>query len=131
MIKAAAEDKQVPNRNEQTKTAILGLEEWIRRNRGALNSTDGQAARYMLAVILEEQAQSGITRDQQGVPSRVTTPSRQTLTRVEKLLKDIADEMQKRGPRARVVEFAGVGHAPMLLAEDQIKVVKDFLLAPE
>jgi pimeloyl-ACP methyl ester carboxylesterase len=47
------------------------------------------------------------------------------------LLKDTADEMQKRGPRARLVEFAGVGHAPMLLAEDQIRVVTDFLLAPE
>jgi hypothetical protein len=29
------------------------------------------------------------------------------------------------------VEFAGIGHAPMLMADDQIKVVKDFLLAPE
>jgi len=37
--------------------------------------------------------------------------------------------MQQRGPHARLVEFAGVGHAPMLMAEDQIKVVKDFLLA--
>jgi pimeloyl-ACP methyl ester carboxylesterase len=47
------------------------------------------------------------------------------------LQKDTAEQMQKRGPRARLVEFAGVGHAPMLMAEDQIKVVKDFLLAPE
>ena len=46
------------------------------------------------------------------------------------LLKHTANEMQKRGPRARLVEFAGVGHAPMLLAEDQINVVTDFLLAP-
>lgn len=47
------------------------------------------------------------------------------------LLKATADEMQKRGPRARLVEFSGVGHAPMLMAPDQIKVVTDFLLAPE
>ena len=47
------------------------------------------------------------------------------------LLKATAEEMQTRGPRARLVEFAGVGHAPMLMAADQIKVVKDFLLAPE
>ena len=47
------------------------------------------------------------------------------------LLKPTAEEMQKRGPRARLVEFAGIGHAPMLMADDQIKVVKDFLLAPE
>lgn len=47
------------------------------------------------------------------------------------LLKETAEQMQKRGPHARVVEFPGIGHAPMLMAEDQIKVVKDFLLAPE
>jgi pimeloyl-ACP methyl ester carboxylesterase len=42
---------------------------------------------------------------------------------------ETAMQMQQRGPRPRLVEFAGVGHAPMLMAEDQIKVVKDFLLA--
>ncbi|CAL94130.1 alpha/beta fold hydrolase [Azoarcus olearius] len=35
--------------------------------------------------------------------------------------------MGERGPRARTVEFPGVGHAPMLMAEDQIAVVRDFL----
>jgi len=45
------------------------------------------------------------------------------------LLHETAMQMQQRGPRPRLVEFAGVGHAPMLMAEDQIKVVKDFLLA--
>ncbi len=47
------------------------------------------------------------------------------------LLKTTAEEMQKRGPHAWLVEFSGVGHAPMLMAEDQIAVVKDFLLSPE
>ncbi|MEO8441396.1 MAG: alpha/beta hydrolase [Betaproteobacteria bacterium] len=47
------------------------------------------------------------------------------------LLRSTAEEMQTRGPRARLVEFAGIGHAPMLMADDQIEVVKDFLLAPE
>jgi len=47
------------------------------------------------------------------------------------LLPDIADEMCKRGPRARIIEFSGIGHAPMLLTEDQIAVVRDFLLMPE
>jgi pimeloyl-ACP methyl ester carboxylesterase len=41
-----------------------------------------------------------------------------------------ADEMQSRGPRPRIVEFAGIGHAPMLMSDDQIAVVRDFLLAP-
>jgi pimeloyl-ACP methyl ester carboxylesterase len=41
-----------------------------------------------------------------------------------------ARAMSERGPRARVVEFAGVGHAPMLLARDQVDVVLDFLRNP-
>jgi len=47
------------------------------------------------------------------------------------LLQETAQQMQARGPRAALAEFAGVGHAPMLMAEDQIRVVKDFLLAAE
>ena len=38
-----------------------------------------------------------------------------------------AAEMSQRGPKPRVVEFAGVGHAPMLLAADQVDVVVAFL----
>jgi pimeloyl-ACP methyl ester carboxylesterase len=45
------------------------------------------------------------------------------------LSKDIALAMTQRGPRARLVEFPGVGHAPMLMSADQISVVRDFLLA--
>ena len=35
--------------------------------------------------------------------------------------------MAERGPRPRVVEFAGVGHAPTLIAEEQVRAVLDFL----
>ncbi|ALV07846.1 alpha/beta fold hydrolase [Roseateles depolymerans] len=38
-----------------------------------------------------------------------------------------AQAMTLRGPRARVVEFAHVGHAPTLVTEDQIAVVEAFL----
>jgi pimeloyl-ACP methyl ester carboxylesterase len=41
----------------------------------------------------------------------------------------VADEMTRRGPKAKLVEFAGIGHAPPLLSEDQIGPVRDFLLA--
>lgn len=44
------------------------------------------------------------------------------------LLHDVAQQMTQRGPRPRLVEFEGVGHAPMLMAQDQIQVVRDFLL---
>ena len=41
-----------------------------------------------------------------------------------------ARAMTERGPKARLHEFAGVGHAPMLIDAEQIAVVKEFLLAP-
>ena len=43
------------------------------------------------------------------------------------LLAETAQEMTRRGPKAKLVEFAGIGHAPMLMAEDQIGVVTEFL----
>ena len=41
---------------------------------------------------------------------------------------DTAHAMTQRGPRASLVEFAGVGHAPTLVAETQVKTVVNFLL---
>jgi pimeloyl-ACP methyl ester carboxylesterase len=40
-----------------------------------------------------------------------------------------AQAMTQRGPRAELVEFAGVGHAPTLVAADQVAAVANFLLA--
>ena len=37
-------------------------------------------------------------------------------------------EMARRGPKAKVIEIPGVGHAPTLLAAEQIALVRDFLL---
>jgi pimeloyl-ACP methyl ester carboxylesterase len=39
-----------------------------------------------------------------------------------------AHAMTQRGPKAQLMEFAGVGHAPTFIALDQVKVVVDFLL---
>jgi pimeloyl-ACP methyl ester carboxylesterase len=44
------------------------------------------------------------------------------------LTPETAKAMQMRGPCAKLVEFAGVGHAPTLTTADQIQVVADFLL---
>ncbi|MBI5440451.1 MAG: alpha/beta hydrolase [Deltaproteobacteria bacterium] len=44
------------------------------------------------------------------------------------LTSETAKEMKRRGPRARVVEFGGVGHAPALMAADQVGVVRDWLV---
>lgn len=41
-----------------------------------------------------------------------------------------AQAMTQRGPKARLVEFQGVGHAPMLVQPDQREAVRSFLLSP-
>jgi pimeloyl-ACP methyl ester carboxylesterase len=46
------------------------------------------------------------------------------------LLRQTAEEMTQRGPRAQLLEFDGIGHAPALMSEDQIAVVKAFLEGP-
>jgi pimeloyl-ACP methyl ester carboxylesterase len=38
--------------------------------------------------------------------------------------------MTQRGPVARLHEFPGIGHAPMLVQPEQRRVVREFLLAP-
>jgi pimeloyl-ACP methyl ester carboxylesterase len=40
-------------------------------------------------------------------------------------------EMTRRGPQARLIEFAGVGHAPTLVPDDQVEAVASFLLQPD
>src|SRR5262245_14567114 len=44
------------------------------------------------------------------------------------LTRETAVEMTRRGPRAKVVEIRGVGHAPTLLHADQIAIVREFFL---
>jgi pimeloyl-ACP methyl ester carboxylesterase len=39
-----------------------------------------------------------------------------------------AQAMTQRGPKARLLEFAGVGHAPTFVAADQVQAVVEFLL---
>lgn len=45
------------------------------------------------------------------------------------LTRETSVQMAQRGPRPRVVEIPGVGHAPTLLHAEQIDVVSEFLLA--
>ncbi|MDR3005701.1 MAG: alpha/beta hydrolase [Acidovorax sp.] len=42
-----------------------------------------------------------------------------------------AQDMQQRGPRAQCVTLENVGHAPTLVAADQVQVVRDFVLGRE
>jgi pimeloyl-ACP methyl ester carboxylesterase len=45
------------------------------------------------------------------------------------LTRETVAEMRSRGPRAHAVEVAGVGHAPTLMKQHQIAIVREFLLA--
>jgi len=44
------------------------------------------------------------------------------------LSRETAAEMTQRGPRAQLVEIPGVGHAPMFMQDEQIALVRQFLL---
>ena len=44
------------------------------------------------------------------------------------LARDVALAMTRRGPKARLVEFEGVGHAPTFVTDNQVEVVTSFLL---
>jgi pimeloyl-ACP methyl ester carboxylesterase len=41
-----------------------------------------------------------------------------------------AQAMTQRGPKAKLREFAGVGHAPMFQVPEQVAAVREFLLSP-
>ena len=43
---------------------------------------------------------------------------------------DTVEKMQVRGAMAQIIELPNIGHAPMLMSDDQIILVKDYLLAP-
>lgn len=49
-------------------------------------------------------------------------------TESDLLTAEAAREMTLRGPKARLIELAGIGHAPTFMHADQIAVVKKFLL---
>lgn len=51
--------------------------------------------------------------------------------RSDLLTRETAGEMARRGPKAKVVEISGVGHAPTLMHPDQIAIVRAFLVQGE
>jgi pimeloyl-ACP methyl ester carboxylesterase len=44
------------------------------------------------------------------------------------LTRATAEEMTRRGPRAKLIELPGIGHAPTLMHADQIAIVRGYLL---
>lgn len=77
-------------------------------------ASNAQAGDLMQGVYEQIQAQTLLLRGAQS----------------ELLTREAALAMTQCGPRARLVEFAGVGHAPTLVSDDQLAPVLDFLLPP-
>ncbi len=98
------------------------------------------------AHIREVSAPFGALSDAQWIPFRSATPAATDLWAVWDALRcptlllrgaesdllsaNTAAAMRARGPKPRLVEFAGVGHAPMLLTPEQIAPVAAFLESP-
>ena len=74
------------------------------------SAQDGQAALWQAYDNIK--AETLITR---GAASDVLAPA-------------TAQAMTERGPRARLIEFEGVGHAPTFVTNDQVEAVASFLL---
>ncbi len=88
---------------------------------------DPAIARPFATLTREANAQSA--EFMRGVYAQIASPT--LLLRgaqSELLTREAALEMTRTGPRSRLVEFAGVGHAPTLVADEQLQVVRAFLL---
>jgi pimeloyl-ACP methyl ester carboxylesterase len=112
-------------------------EQWIELTRPQLKPDgDGFKPHYDLAIavpfkaITPESAKAGEAMlwhayDSLRLPVLLLRGAQSDL-----LSHDTAQLMTQRGPRARLVEFAGVGHAPTLVAPDQVAAVSEFLRSP-
>ena len=112
-------------------------EQWLALTRPQLKADgDGFKPHYDPAIavpfraITPEMAQAGQAMLWQAYDS-LTLPTLLLRGALSDLLSPAtALAMTQRGPKARLHEVAGVGHAPMLVQPDQRQVVQDFLLSP-
>ena len=87
---------------------------------GLLHASTGAGKTYALWFALLNRALAGEVAGG-GLRLLWVTPMRA-------LSADTARTMTQRGPRARLIEFAGVGHAPTFVPRDQVDAVVSFLL---
>jgi pimeloyl-ACP methyl ester carboxylesterase len=81
-----------------------------------------------IAVPFRQAVGSGADVDLWPFYDRIVGPALLTRGAQSDLLSvDVACAMSERGPKARWVDFEGVGHAPTFLNADQIQVVAEFL----
>jgi hypothetical protein len=103
LLRLQANDEQVPDRAARVRQVIAGCEDWLKNNRGAIDSLEGQGVRYVLAGLLEEQARPGIVRpqNQTNAPPRITTAYQATLAKAERIYKDLSATENEYTDRAR------------------------------
>jgi pimeloyl-ACP methyl ester carboxylesterase len=91
-------------------------------------SGGGYALRYDPAIAVPFREAVSERTDLWPVWDRITCPTLLLRGTASDLLSAAtAAEMTRRGPKPRLVEFTGVGHAPMLMDSRQIDIVEGFL----
>ena len=109
--------------------------QWLAFSRPMLKAVEGgftlhydPAIAKPIAAMTREMAQQGDALLWQ-LYDQITAPTLLTRgTQSDLLTPQTALAMTQRGPRAYVVEFDGVGHAPTFIADDQVAVATDFIL---
>jgi pimeloyl-ACP methyl ester carboxylesterase len=103
-------------------------ETWARKNDdGSYRAHyDARIAEAFAAGLPEKDLELWPLYDAVRCPTLVLRGERSDL-----LSRDTIAQMSTRGPRAKVFEIRGVGHAPTLMHSDQVNVVRDFLLQGE
>jgi pimeloyl-ACP methyl ester carboxylesterase len=103
-------------------------ETWARKNDdGSYRAPyDARIAEAFAAGLPEKDLELWPLYDAVRCPTLVLRGERSDL-----LSRDTIAQMSTRGPRAKVFEIRGVGHAPTLMHSDQVNVVRDFLLQGE
>ena len=114
-------------------------QQWLALSRPMLrpvDSTPGSKLRLhydpALAVPFRQATQTSTLQGEKALWQLYDNISAQTLllrgADSDLLSPATAQAMSQRGPKAKLVEFAGVGHAPTLVTADQAAAVADFLL---
>ena len=100
-------------------------ETWLRRNDdGSWRAHyDARIAEPFRATLPEKDMELWPVYDAIRCPTLVLRGEHSDL-----LSRTTTQQMRSRGPKARVVEIRGVGHAPTLMHPDQIALVHEFLL---
>jgi pimeloyl-ACP methyl ester carboxylesterase len=113
-------------------------EQWLALSRHMVRPLDGASGRVTLhydpaiALPFNSLTQESVAQGEAmlwHLYDNITATTLLTRGAQSDLLKrETALAMTGRGPRARLVEFDGVGHAPTLIANDQLQAVTSFLL---